>query len=278
MAVSEANPRIDASQIWLEGMNPPTPGASVSFCHGVHMFLANNPSAWTFEGTNTWVLTDGGHAIVFDPGPEEPEHQQVVARWLSERGLLVEHILVSHRHGDHAGGAKSLAALTGRSGITDLRRAKSGSSLSFGAGSEDQLVVYRTPGHTSDGITLLWPRRRVALVGDTALSRVNPYIHHPDGTVMDILQSMDTIAGLVDDSWLLLPGHGPVISNPRSHLTRRIESRHRRIEAVREHHELGLDTEQIVLAMYGDRDATTRMAAVATVQALLAYITEGTIT
>lgn len=273
--MSDVRRSIETAEIWLQGMSPPTPGEPVSFCRGVHLFLADNPSAWTFEGTNTWVLTDSGHAVVFDPGPEESAHQQTVADWIVDHDLHVEHVLVSHGHGDHAGGAKSLAGLVGLPGITDLRQTSDGTLLPFGAASSEQLVVYRTPGHTSDGVTLLWPGKRIALVGDTALSQVNPYIHHPDGTVMDILQSMDMLAGLVDDSWWLLPGHGPIVDNPRTHLVRRMESRHRRISEVRAHHLAGLDEEQIVTAMYGDRDETTRMAAIATVRALLAYIRGG---
>lgn len=268
----------DVSELWLEGASPPSPGVPVAFAPGVHLILANNPSAWTFEGTNTWLLTDGGHGVVLDPGPEDPAHQRVVADWLRAGEVRLEHIVVSHGHGDHAGGAKALAALTGLPGITDLRGWSGGSRLPFGPGSQEHLEVYPTPGHTSDGITLLWPRHKIALVGDTALARVNPYIHHPDGTITDILASMDTLAGLVDDSWLLMAGHGPVISSPRSHLSRRIRYRQQRIAEVRRHLESGLDEEQIVTAMYGDRDEQTRPAATATVRALLAHLTQGRIT
>ncbi|WP_162802285.1 MBL fold metallo-hydrolase [Ornithinimicrobium murale] len=263
-----------ATGLWLEGSTPPRPGVPLTLRPGIQLFLANNPSSWTFEGTNTWVLTDQGQAIVVDPGPVDEPHQQAVADWLAAREAHLEHLVISHGHWDHSGGAKPLAALTGSSGVTDLRGSADGTPLPFGGDSGEHLLVYRTPGHTSDGITLLWPRHKVAFVGDTALARVNPYIHHPDGTVTDILESMDKLAGLLDDSWLMLSGHGPVITSPRSHLVRRMTSRQRRIAEVRAHHEDGLVEEQIVNAMYGDRGEQTRRAAAATVQALLAHITE----
>lgn len=264
------------TDLWLEGTPAPRPGEPRQLALGIQLVLANNPSSWTFEGTNTWVLTDSGRAIVLDPGPEEEAHQRAVADWLAAQDLEVAHIVVSHGHGDHAQGAKPLAALTGSSGITDLRESEDGAPLAFGGASDEELTVYRTPGHTSDGISLIWPREKVALVGDSALARVNPYIHHPNGTVTDMLATMDKLAGLVDDSWLMLSGHGPVITSPRTHLVRRMESRQRRIAEVRAHHERGLTEDQIVTAMYGDRGEQTLLAATATVRALLAHITEGT--
>lgn len=272
----DAHAEEETSQLWLEGSTPPRPGIPLTMRPGIQLFLANNPSSWTFEGTNTWVLTDAGHAIVVDPGPEDEPHQRAVADWLAAREVHLEHIVISHGHWDHSGGVKPLAALTGVPGVTDLRGSADGTALPFGAASDEELLVYRTPGHTSDGITLLWPRHKVAFVGDSAMARANPYIHHPDGTVTDILESMDKLAGLVDDSWLLLSGHGPVITSPRTHLVRRMESRQRRIAEVRGHHENGLDEAQIVAAMYGDRGEQTQRAAAATVSALLAHITERT--
>ena len=39
--------------------------------------LAPNPSVYTLEGTNTWVLGNGP-TIVIDPGPDDAEHHQEV--------------------------------------------------------------------------------------------------------------------------------------------------------------------------------------------------------
>lgn len=274
MAASDATSTPEGSEVWPHGDAPPVPGAPTAFRDGIELVLCNNPSSWTFEGTNTWVISEGGRAIVLDPGPKDDAHQRAVADRLAAQELQIEHILLSHNHFDHSGGSKPLTALAGGSGVTDLRGCEDGTPVTFGPGTGDQLLAYRTPGHTSDGISFLWPRHKVAFVGDTALARVNPYIHHPDGTVSDILDTMEKLADLVDDSWLMLAGHGPAIHHPRTHLHRRMDSRHRRIAQVREHYEDGLDEEQIITAMYGDRGEQTRMAASATVQALLAHITE----
>lgn len=272
MAVSDLRFQTGASEVWPNGAAPPAPGVPAPLSEGIELILCDNPSSWTFEGTNTWIAFHGDGAIVMDPGPEDAEHQQAVVDRLSESGLRLAHIVLSHGHGDHAGGSSALASLAGSEGVTDLRGCADGTPVPFGTSDGEHLVAIRTPGHTSDGISLLWPRRKVAFVGDTMLARVNPYIHHPDGTVSDILATMAKLADLVDDTWIMLPGHGPVITEPSSHLRRRIESRQRRIAEVRGYVERGLGEEEIITAMYGDRGEQTRMAATATVQALLAHI------
>ena len=83
-------------------LRPVTPLASV--------LLAENPSPMTLEGTNTWVLRAPGEesCVVIDPGEEDDEHLRRVAAQGS-----VALVLLTHRHPDHAGGARRFAELTG---------------------------------------------------------------------------------------------------------------------------------------------------------------------
>ena len=41
--------------------------------------LAPNPSVYTLEGTNTWIVGEDP-SIVIDPGPDDAEHRDEVAR------------------------------------------------------------------------------------------------------------------------------------------------------------------------------------------------------
>ena len=50
-----------------------------------------------------WMLHDGGHAIVVDPGEAEP-----VFEALARESLQLAAILVTHHHGDHTGGVAAL--------------------------------------------------------------------------------------------------------------------------------------------------------------------------
>ena len=74
--------------------------------------LAPNPSVYTLEGTNTWVVGQDP-AIVIDPGPDDDGHLDEVARTAGRVGA----VLVTHDHQDHAPGAAVFAARAGKPNV-----------------------------------------------------------------------------------------------------------------------------------------------------------------
>ena len=78
---------------------------------GVRRVLCNNPSAFTFRGTNTYLIGGGQSVAVLDPGPTDAEHLAAILR--ATNGERISHILVSHTHRDHSPGARALAEITG---------------------------------------------------------------------------------------------------------------------------------------------------------------------
>jgi len=56
-----------------------------------------------FTDNYVWMLHDGVHAIVVDPGEATP-----VLRALDEQGLQLRAIVVTHHHADHVGGVDAL--------------------------------------------------------------------------------------------------------------------------------------------------------------------------
>lgn len=62
-----------------------------------------------YEDNYAWVLTDGQHAIVVDPGAAEP-----IVEYLTDRQLVVTAILLTHHHADHVGGVQTLLRACGR--------------------------------------------------------------------------------------------------------------------------------------------------------------------
>ena len=76
----------------------------------IRRIIANNPSAFTFHGTGTYVLGEGSVAVI-DPGPDDPRHIEALLDGLgAER---VSHIFITHCHHDHSPGARMLQAETG---------------------------------------------------------------------------------------------------------------------------------------------------------------------
>ncbi|MCM2328708.1 MAG: hydroxyacylglutathione hydrolase [Lysobacter sp.] len=120
-----------------------------------------------FEDNYLWVIEDGRHAAVVDPGDEHP-----VQAFLESKGLELSAILVTHHHGDHVGGVEWLAGrwkcpVFGPAGerIDGLtQRLREGDRITVpGLGLE--LSVLDVPGHTRGHIAYVGPG--IVLCGDT---------------------------------------------------------------------------------------------------------------
>jgi glyoxylase-like metal-dependent hydrolase (beta-lactamase superfamily II) len=242
--------------------------------------LAPNPSPMTLEGTNTWVIAAPGSssALVVDPGPEDEGHLRRVVGQAAETGRRVAQILLTHGHTDHSAGARWLAALTGapvraadpahRLGSEGL----TGGDVVTVAGCE--LRVISTPGHSADSLSLLLPEDGALLTGDTVLGRGTTVIGG-DGSLADYLRSLDAMKALADDASvrILLPGHGPLLSDPSSTLACYIEHRAERLAEVRAALAAGDTTaQQIVARVYHDVDPAVRQFAELSVRAQLEYL------
>lgn len=119
-----------------------------------------------------WVVHDQRSAVVVDPGQAEP-----VQRYLAEHGLTLTAILLTHHHGDHVGGAKTLqqafnAVVYGPAGeqlpVCD-HRLQEGDRVHLTA-PELALQVLDVPGHTAGHIAFHGPLpggEHVLFCGDT---------------------------------------------------------------------------------------------------------------
>lgn len=200
------------------------------------VLLAENPSAMTLEGTNTWVLRapSSSGCVVVDPGPDDEAHLRRVAG----HGP-VEQVLLTHGHPDHAAGARRFAALTG----APVHAVDPGHRLgSEGLADGDVLVaaglqiqVLATPGHTSDSLSFQVTGDdgdSAVLTGDTVLGRGSTVIAHPDGTLADYLASLRRLAELAPGV-RVLPGHGPDLPDAGPAATAYLAHREQRLAQVR---------------------------------------------
>ena len=76
----------------------------------IRRVVANNPSAFTYTGTGTYIIGQGEVAVI-DPGPMIDAHVEALLRALE--GETVTHILITHTHSDHSPAAAPLKKLTG---------------------------------------------------------------------------------------------------------------------------------------------------------------------
>jgi glyoxylase-like metal-dependent hydrolase (beta-lactamase superfamily II) len=251
-------------------LRPVTPLASV--------LLEDNPSPMTLEGTNTWVLRAPGErdCVVVDPGDDDPAHLQRVAA-LGPVAL----VLLTHRHHDHAAGARRFAELTGAPvRALDPSLVIGSEALGDGdvvAAAGCELRVVATPGHTSDSLSfrLDGPGAPPAvLTGDTILGRGTTVIAHPDGALGPYLGSLRRLAELPDGTEVL-PGHGPELPDAPTVARHYLAHREERLEQVRAALQaLGGDAtaRQVVERVYADVDRVLWPAAEASVRAQLDYL------
>jgi glyoxylase-like metal-dependent hydrolase (beta-lactamase superfamily II) len=235
----------------------------------------------TLNGTNTWVIAEPGSAevIVVDPGPDDTGHlRRVLAAARAGGDRRVAQIVLTHGHLDHSAGAARFAALSGAPvGALDpaLRLGDEGfvpGDVVVAAGCE--LRVLGTPGHSADSLSLLLEADGALLTGDTVLGRGTTVIG-PDGSLADYLRTLDELRSLAQAAGLrvLLPGHGPVLSDPAGVLDYYIAHRLERLDQVRAALAAGARTpSEIVAVVYADTDPAVRRAAEWSVRAQLDYL------
>lgn len=189
--------------------------------------LAPNPSVYTLDGTNTWIV-GWNPAIVIDPGPDDvPAHQDEVVATAGRIGA----VLVTHDHPDHAPGARAFAAhvgaplyafrLQGAEHLRDGQVVRAGSL---------ELTSIHTPGHTSDHVVFSEPRSGSLFAGDAVVGRGTSFIDPPDGDLALYLRSLRRMQEL--EPRTIYPGHGPVVLDAPAKLAEYLAHRAEREQQV----------------------------------------------
>ena len=201
---------------------------------GVVRVRADNPSALTLDGTNTYVL---GRWVV-DPGPSDADHLAAV-RAAVDGGI--EGVVLTHEHADHAEGAGEL----------DAPVFKPGDGESAGP-----FRAIGTPGHSPDSVCLIWDER-VCFTGDTVLGTGSVFIAPGEGSLSAYLESLRRLRGLSLE--VLCPGHGPYVWDPAAKLDEYMEHRLERERLLVAALDAGLRTQDELLdAAWSDAPAELR--------------------
>ena len=155
-----------------------------------------------FADNYIWMLHDGHHAIVVDPGDAQP-----VFDALAHHKLQLAAILVTHHHPDHTGGVAALHAATGAKvwgpareripePFTPLVQGDIAQALSL------RFEVIDVPGHTAGHIAYFLPasaaQAPVLFCGDTLFSGGCGRLF--EGTPAQMLASLDALAALPGDT------------------------------------------------------------------------------
>jgi glyoxylase-like metal-dependent hydrolase (beta-lactamase superfamily II) len=195
----------------------------------VRRVLADNPSPFTYTGTQTYIVGRGEVAVI-DPGPDLPEHVEALLRAVEAE--TVKAILVTHTHRDHSPAARPLADATGAPivGCAPLAfddagpradaafdtayrpdRVMSDGDRVEGAGWTLEAVA--TPGHTSNHLCFALLEEQALFSGDHVMGWSTTVVAPPDGDMAAYMASLDKLMARSDR--IYYPAHGEPVERPQ---------------------------------------------------------------
>lgn len=195
----------------------PERDAKLPVLPGISRVVANNPGPMTYFGTNTYLIDGPDGAIVIDPGPEDhPEHVEAIMR---HTGGKIALIVVSHTHHDHVGAVPALQVASGARTAGFRNSAADGFTADIPLDHGHTIAgmtALHTPGHRSDHLCFSMPCQGETILfsADHVMSWSTSVVSPPDGNMAHYFASLRLLLKRNEDAYL--PGHGPLLREPRS--------------------------------------------------------------
>lgn len=201
-------------------------------------------------------LKDNYGVLLRDPATgvvaaiDAPNAEEVAAA-LKAKGWTLNHILTTHRHGDHTDGNLALKAASGCTIIGPKGEAELVPGIDKAVGEGDTFMlgslevrVLETPGHTKGHITYWIPAAEVAFAGDTLFALGCGRVF--EGNAEQMWGSLQKLAALPGTTRVYC-GHEYTLANARFALTIEpenvaLQARAKEIEAKRAKGETTLPT------------------------------------
>ena len=213
----------------------------------VRRLVAPNASAFTFNGTCTYIVGEGDVAII-DPGPHDDSH--LAALLAAIDGERVGTILITHTHRDHSVSVKALRAATGAKvigaapftprgdGATGLDSAHDrdyapDAILADGErwqGTGYTIEAIATPGHCANHLCFALHEENALFSGDHVMAWSTSVVAPPDGSMSAYMDSLDKLRGRSET--IYWPGHGGPVLEPQRYLRALIHHRRQREASI----------------------------------------------
>ena len=205
----------------------PAHGEAIEIAPAIQRLTAPNESAFTFKGTNTYILGEKSVAVI-DPGPAIESHFELLLKALE--GKHVSHIVVTHTHMDHSPLAARLKQETGAPIFAegphrDSRKLHLGEINNLDAAADRDfnpdvilghgdliegdgwaLETILTPGHTQNHACFALSDTDYLFSGDHVMAWATSIVAPPDGSMADYMNSLSLM--MERKETIYFPGHG----------------------------------------------------------------------
>lgn len=217
-------------------------GEAITVADNVQRLTAPNKSAFTYYGTNTYIIGDKNVALI-DPGPlpkaeDSFNHLQCILNTL--KGRTLTHIIITHTHMDHSPLSRELAKITGAKTYGEgLHR--NARELHVGeinaldaAGDKDfvpdvfvkhgdiiegdgfKLEAIYTPGHATNHMAYALLGTDYLFSGDHVMAWATSIVAPPDGSMKDYMNSLNILSER--DESVYFPGHGGRVEKAKEYV------------------------------------------------------------
>jgi glyoxylase-like metal-dependent hydrolase (beta-lactamase superfamily II) len=227
----------------------------------------NKPDPFKYGGVyppNVFLVSGKNKSVFIDTAHGKPEEiQKHLSVWESEGKPEIAGIILTHRHGDHIGGAAELSKHIGAPVIsTAVEKAaienESSAVVNITPGDGEilqlgnsTLEIIHTPGHTMGSLCVYLQEDKVLFTGDNILGLGTTVISPNEGDMASYIGSLQKMLNYNIET--ICPGHGPEIDTPNEKIHELIEHRHQRERQMLELITAGQDSmEHIFGAIYKD--------------------------
>jgi len=182
----------------------------------------------TDNGSNVGWFTLGDGVVVVDAGRDAAAARRILKDVAETAAKPVRYVVITHAHGDHAGGARTFAeagaqiicqenAAPGVLASLNPSGSPAGQRLGvvavadrlmFVGGSRRAEIYWLGTAHTRGDLVVLLPQEKVLFSGDLALTASLPFMRSPDADPPGWERTLPRLAAAPVET--MVPGHGQI--------------------------------------------------------------------